>query len=784
MTAKRIFTIALALAIALGLSAPNVARATGETELWVAQSGTASVPGVSCANPGFVGSTDTTIQAAITAAATNAIIHICAGTYTISTTIDFGSVPMTLSGENAANTILDGGANLGPDGSYVSGGTGIVTTFASLTINNLTLQHGRARDGGAIWCDSSLHLTSVKFIGNSAGIGTPSNSAGRGGAIVAHYVEISNSAFDNNRGSLNGGAIWLWSPSGPGGTVSASTFTNNSAARGGAIYGNNSTTLEVSDSTFQNNSSSVSGGVFYFSGLITETNGSFTNNTSSGAGAIAFAALGGTVCGITQGAPATWEQCLVTAETWVARGVAANNDVNGDVAGTSCAEPDYIAGPAAADVQIKLAVTHTRPGGIVHICNGTYNFSSAVALAGNMTVQGESRDGVILDANNLTRLFTIAQNKAATFSAMIMREGNAAQGGALFGDYGSTLSLTNVEITLCGTLTTGRYGGAIYSFGNVNIENGEFSFNSAEDGGALNVNGVLTLGNSVFSHNDALRYGGAANVGSAVVANSDFTSNSSGYGGALNGASLAVTTSSFSSNLASSYGGAIYAGSATVATSSFSSNTAEFGGAVRANDVTATSTTFTGNSAGGNGGGISVNTSATVSGSTFLENHAPYGGAISALAVTATSSEFTGNFATSGGSIYAYEATVTDSTFGSNHASLGGAIRTEHGASISNSIFTLNSALENGGAISAGGVVNTVGGTFTGNSAGGRGSVAYAIGGGSVCGETQGAPGIWETCALPATDRGDSFLPKMFLFLEALTAAASIAIRFRDLKHT
>jgi predicted outer membrane repeat protein len=783
MPGKRILTAALALMLAASFAAPSGARATGASEVWVAQSGPASVPGISCANPGFVGSTGTTIQAAIAAAATNAIIHICPGTYSVSTTIDFGSVPMTLSGAGVASTILDGGATLNPDGSYLSGGVGIITTNVDLTINNLTLQHGRARDGGAIWCNGGLYLTSTNFIGNSAGIGSPSNSAGRGGAIVAHHLDVLNSTFTNNRGSLNGGAIWLWAPAGPGGTIAGSTFANNSASRGGAFYGNNSTSIVVSDSIFQNNSASVSGGVFYLGGSIAEDNGSYTNNTSPGTSAIAYAADGGTLCGIAQSAPGTWGHCPSQSVTWVARGAVANSDVNGDSAGTSCADPDYIAGPADADVQIQLGARHTLAGGLLHICNGTYNFSSAVSLAKNLTVQGESRGGVTLDANGLTRFFAIAQNKQVNLSSLTMREGNATQGGALFADYGSTLTLTNTEITYCGSLSSGRYGGAIYSFGNVTIDQSQFTHNSAEDGGAFNVNGVLTLSNSQFSNNVALRYGGAANVGSAVVTSSQFTTNSSGYGGAINGVSVAVATSSFSSNTASSYGGAIYAATATVTNSSFTSNSAEFGGAVRATEVTATTSTFTSNSAAGNGGGISVNTNAVVTGSTFANNNAPYGGAISALAVTATSSGFTGNSATNGGAIYTYGATITDSTFTGNHASLGGAIRTEQGATITSSTFTNNSALETGGAISAGGVVSAIGGSFTRNSAGGSGAVAYAGGGGTVCGETQGAPGTWESCALPTTDRDGTFLPKMLLIIAGVTAVAGIGLRVRGAKR-
>jgi hypothetical protein len=43
-------------------------------------------------------------------------------------------------------------------------------------------------------------------------------------------------------------------------------------------------------------------------------------------------------------------------------------------------------------------------------------------------------------------------------------------------------------------------------------------------------------------------------------------------------------------------------------------------------------------------------------------------------------------------------------------------------------------------------VTYATGGTFTGNVAGHGGAVAYAEGGGTVCGVTKGAPGVWELC--------------------------------------
>jgi predicted outer membrane repeat protein len=103
-------------------------------------------------------------------------------------------------------------------------------------------------------------------------------------------------------------------------------------------------------------------------------------------------------------------------------------------------------------------------------------------------------------------------------------------------------------------------------------------------------------------------------------------------------------------------------------------------------------------------------------------------------------------------------------------------------ADVAGSTFTDNSAPQ-GGAIYTPGTVNARSTAFSGNPVAGGESISYAGNGGTVCDETQGAPGVWEACVLPSTDREDSPWSTALLILAGLTAAASIGLRTRGAKR-
>ncbi|MDY9924364.1 carboxypeptidase regulatory-like domain-containing protein [Methanobacterium sp.] len=179
----------------------------------------------------------------------------------------------------------------------------------------------------------------------------------------------------------------------------------------------------------------------------------------------------------------------------------------------------------------------------------------------------------------------------------------------------------------------------------------------------------------------------------------------------------------------------------------FRDGASEYGGALRVESGTTTITdcTFDSNTVNDYGGAIYMDpgATATISGSTFTDNTAVDGGAIyndgGVLAFNGCT--FTGNRASSanfgGGailnSINGGTVSLSDCIFTSNTAEFaGGAIYNRYNLTVENSTFTSNTASSYGGAISGGRGNNTITGcTFNGNTAGYGGAIA--VGAADTC---------------------------------------------------
>jgi len=220
-----------------------------------------------------------------------------------------------------------------------------------------------------------------------------------------------------------------------------------------------------------------------------------------------------------------------------------------------------------------------------------------------------------------------------------------------------------------------NWGGGMYNhFGSPTLLDCTFSRNSAEvaGGGMYNKNDSSpTLTNCTFSENSARSKDSRAGFG----------------GGMYNfGSSPVLSKCTLSDNWAEKNGGGMCNGAASpiVLNCTFSGNSAGWGGGMRnswGSSPIVTGCLFIGNSASGDGGGmLSSDSSPTVGSCIFIGNSAGERGGgmvnFSHSNLSLSNCVFTGNSATNGGGIYnSYSSmTLTSSTFAGNSATNGSSL--------------------------------------------------------------------------------------------------------------
>jgi predicted outer membrane repeat protein len=292
------FLAALLVGVAT-LVSPVETIASSQT-FYVATTGTASAPGRSCSNPGFVGTDESPIQAAVDAATSGDVVIICPGTYALTAVIDLSGVDITLRGASAASTILDGGNTFGVDGSSNNDGVQIVFSDSAATLDSLTLRHGYSGDqwGGAAHIEHAT-VINTRFERNFAvvpggalhgydlvirgSLFESNESTAKGGAVNAfHDVLIESTTFHDNASGWEGGALSV-TEGGGSAVINRSTFSDNSADfAGGAVFGSEAT-LSVADSLFARNAATSYGGAinnWSYTLPMRVANSSFIGNTA------------------------------------------------------------------------------------------------------------------------------------------------------------------------------------------------------------------------------------------------------------------------------------------------------------------------------------------------------------------------------------------------------------------------------------------------------------------------------------------------------------------------
>ena len=158
---------------------------------------------------------------------------------------------LTIQGQGASDTTIDGGA-LASGAS--DGNIFLISSGVTVTIEGVTLSHGSASRGGAIYNNGTLTINDSVVSENYA---ADRNGCCDGGGIY-------------NKGTL---------------TIDNTTFSENSAGLfhptglgGGAIY--NSGTLTIGDSTFTHNNGTYYGGAIFndFGGKLEIDNSAISDN--------------------------------------------------------------------------------------------------------------------------------------------------------------------------------------------------------------------------------------------------------------------------------------------------------------------------------------------------------------------------------------------------------------------------------------------------------------------------------------------------------------------------
>jgi predicted outer membrane repeat protein len=295
----------------------HVPAAKATSVIYVALNKSSNVANSGCAVPRFgtlsyASDPDATIQAAINFASEGDIVHICQGTWNLSSTagerpintsdhLNTNSKSITLRGDGRDKTILKANSY----GRLISSSDADGNNWEPLTFQNIELQGGNvgwsggavassgvtcinsdfvnnsadAGRGGAIYSEGPVDIRSCRFVGNDA------TDDGGAVAVTAHPLTVSASTFTGNVSGECGGAIYV---SNALGTVDKSQFERNTADSSGAYCGNLLGELVVSGSVFRSNRALDDiGAVEAYE--VTSSRNQFINNVSDGEnGALQF----------------------------------------------------------------------------------------------------------------------------------------------------------------------------------------------------------------------------------------------------------------------------------------------------------------------------------------------------------------------------------------------------------------------------------------------------------------------------------------------------------------
>ena len=403
-------------------------------------------------------------------------------------------------------------------------------------------------DGGAIYFLGLLQILGSRFEENwsllalffSDSESNPiSEMRGSGGAVYGEKIEITDSAFDANFASVNGGAIFtessleIFESSSKIGKTHTTEFENNFACGdnfcdgyggdggGGAIAAAGS--VSVADSLFKNNSTVANGGAInLLDGELTVNDSTFDGNEASDKGGAIYSLGDLNVSGSTFGS--------------------AEPDYNPDYnPERPRRNPDYVPGNDVSPIVMNP--------NCVSAINYGYDYCEVGAEIYDLYVPNpEYEPEYFYDLDDDTK-------EQDSYKFIYGGNSSGDDGGAIY-----VVGATTIKNSSFMGNTSDENGGAIYSEGTLQIKDSSFNRNWAEDdGGAIYTtpgDGDLFITRTSFIENIALEDGGAIYISTMEVEHYDDVILSSLFrgneafetGGAINSGYVVLILNTFEDN--------------------------------------------------------------------------------------------------------------------------------------------------------------------------------------------------------------------------------------------
>jgi predicted outer membrane repeat protein len=378
------------------------------------------------------------------------------------------------------------------ESNYASSSAGGAVYSQNATItgsDNSFLNNTSAKDGSAIYVNYALTtLTNCTFTGNVSN----KTYTNLGGAILFYGskdLTLTGCDFENNSG-YKGSAVCLHTGSSPNSNkilITDCDFTDNTANYGGAIFSDFINSVTIDGCNFVSNSATNGGAIYkdYFSG-ITVKNSTFTENTSIYSGGAVY---------LTSNNSATFEGCTFTSNSSANYSGSA---VYADSTETTFTNCNFYTN------------TNTSSGGALYLyasssINGCIFDGNSSNFGGAIYVNDTSSTLTIVDSQFLNNV------AGASGGALYLKNILSCSGTSFTGNYstycGGAICMYkdySIEINACTfTKNTARYGGAIYSKGDVVCNTGtSFVSNTASiSGGAIYALGDVSCTEVYFKGN-------------------------------------------------------------------------------------------------------------------------------------------------------------------------------------------------------------------------------------------------------------------------------------------